>query len=340
MAKGKRRGILRRPQSITGTKERPKSFKPQQARQLIRRFHVLQKNKHAILTRLNKLLGMELSEDNYRATVEKKYKVFSQSYDKFKVPAKYTDNELYKIDSGLSIHDLVSKLGEIDSEIDQRGGLDAYQIASTHGQNTKRGGDSSKKLIEWLNSSEYHYKEMISNKDKLLNALEIGCLSPDNLISTCGIFTDVTKIDLNSQNPQILQQDFMERPLPKNESEKFNMISCSLVVNFVPSPVSRGDMLKRITKFLKPPSDNTMSSLFLVLPLPCVTNSRYFDNFTLASIMLELGFKQVCHYEAKKVVYWLYDWQGQDQIKITEKFQKKKNLHSGSNRNNFCILLQ
>lgn len=338
MAKSKRKGILRRPQSITGAKERPKSFKPQQARQLIRRFHVLQKNKHAILSRLRKKEGLELTEENYKCVIEGKSKVYSQSYEKSKVPVKYTDNELYKIDSGLSIHDLLSKLGEIDSEIDQRGGLDAYQIASTQGQNTKRGGDSSKKLIEWLKSTEYHYHSIIEKTG--MNALEIGCLSPDNLISTCGIFKEVVKIDLNSQNPQILQQDFMERPLPNGNDEKFNLISCSLVVNFVPSPTARGDMLKRITQFLKPPTPNNMSTLFLVLPLPCITNSRYFDNSTLIAIMQELGFKQICRYEAKKVVYWLFDWQGQDQIKLTDKYRRKKNLYSGANRNNFCILLQ
>lgn len=339
----KRSGLLKRPTTITGSKSTPKSFKPQQARQLIRRFHVLQKNKHSIITRLNKLIKFDekLTIENCKSIIEIKYNEYNKAYQNFKIPEKYNDNELYKIDDGLNIVELVKKLGEIDSEINQRGGIEAYQIASTQGQNTKRGGDSSKKLIEWLKSSKLSYNELIN--DKKINALEIGCLSPDNLISTSNIFQEVTKIDLNSQNHLILQQDFMERPLPQNVNEKFNLISCSLVINFVPSPEGRGEMLKRITNFLKPPKINgierTLSSLFLVLPLPCITNSRYLDNENLKVLMQSLGFKQVCYYEAKKVAYWLYDWGGDINKLEIKNFKKKKNLYSGSNKNNFSIIL-
>ncbi|EMG50761.1 hypothetical protein G210_1081 [Candida maltosa Xu316] len=220
-------------------------------------------------------------------------------------------------------------LGQIDAEIKERGGIEAYQSASTQGQTSKRGGDSSKKLVEWLQSDTY--KEKLEN----VNALEIGCLSPRNFISTCGIFTDVTRIDLNSQDALIMKQDFMERPLPQDESEKFNLISCSLVINFVPSPKERGEMLIRMTKFLKSPK-NGMSTLFMVLPLPCVANSRYFDNDRFLAIMKYLGFHQTFYYEANKVAYWLFDWNGKRNSGT--KFPKKE-LHSGSSKNNFCITI-
>ena len=90
---------------------------------------------------------------------------------------------------------------------------------------------------------------LVQTETSKCKCLEIGCLSPYNAISTSSIFDDVVRIDLNSQNSLILEQNFMDRPLPQKESEKFNLISCSLVINFVPSPKERGEMLLRITKF-------------------------------------------------------------------------------------------
>ncbi|KAI5963328.1 BMT2 [Candida pseudojiufengensis] len=318
--------------SITNDKNRniinPKSLKPQQTRQIIRRFHVLQKNKHSIITKLQKS-NTSIDLDNYDDI--KQNKIYQVEFNNFKIAKKHANNEIYKIDVTLNEIELIKILAKIDSEIEQRGGIKIYQSASNQGQTNKRGGDSSKKLIEWLKTSKYETK---LKED--LNALEIGCLSPYNNISTSKIFKSIIRIDLNSQDPLILQQNFMERPLPTTENEKFNLISCSLVLNFVPSHEKRGEMLIRITKFLKSPNKGKLSSLFLVLPLPCIKNSRYFDNDKLLEIMNSLGFKQNYIYEAKKVAYWLFDWNGKVSKNI--KFNKKE-LHSGSTRNNFCITI-
>lgn len=325
-------GLLKGGQSITGVSRTPKSLKPQQSRQLIRRFHVLQKFKSSILTRLSRQFGQELTLDNYKQVLQG-FKDYDQEYTvKFEQALrqlKKSDKEVYRIDE-LPQSKLIEVLAKIDAEVDIRGGIQAYQSASTQGQDSKRGGDSSKKLIEWLNSEKYNHN--LSN----INALEIGCLSSNNLISTSGIFTEIVRIDLNSQSPAILQQNFMERPLPKNEKEKFNVISCSLVINFVPSPKERGDMLIRITKFLKKPTPGSVSAVFIVLPLPCVSNSRYFDNNLFQKMMKNLGFEQTFYYEAKKVAYWLFDWSGNVKIIKTS----KRELHSGSTRNNFCITIE
>ncbi|KAI5954161.1 BMT2 [Candida margitis] len=331
MAKTKnaKRGLSVRSTSITGKTglAKQKNLKPEHTRQIIRRFHILQKNKHTILTRLG-ISAASVEDQNYDSI--RKEGLYQTEFKNFKVPAKYSDNEVYRIDSGLTKSDLTRVLARIDSEIEQRGGIDVYQSASTQGQNGKRGGDSSKKLVEWLRLDGYQAK--LQN----VNALEIGCLSPNNVISIAGIFSSVCRIDLNSQDPAIEQQDFMQRPIPTSEAEKFNLISCSLVINFVPSHKERGDMLVRMTKFLKKPKNGSLSSLFLVLPLPCISNSRYFDNDRLLEIMSALGFVQTYSYEAKKVAYWLFDWNGK--TSKNAKFPKKE-LHSGSQRNNFCITL-
>ncbi|RCK67184.1 hypothetical protein Cantr_03132 [Candida viswanathii] len=327
MAKKKTRsGLLKAPKTITGKLGTPKSLKPQRTREIIRRFHVLQKSKNSVISKLRKSYPQITANDYTQLQQDSTYKA---AFTSFVAPAKYSDNQIYKIDDTLSRTDLIEILAKIDAEVQQRGGIEAYQSASTQGQTSKRGGDSSKKLVEWLHLDEYRGR--LEN----VTALEIGCLSPHNVISTCGIFKEIVRIDLNSQDPLILEQNFMDRPLPKDESEKFNLISCSLVINFVPSPKERGEMLVRMTQFLKKPK-KSMSSLFLVLPLPCVSNSRYFDNERLLDMMNQLGFRQTFYYEAKKVAYWLFDWTGK--VKLTTKFPKKE-LHSGSSKNNFCITI-
>lgn len=71
MAKAKKpgSGLLTRSRSITGKSAltKQKTLKPEHTRQIIRRFHVLQKSKHKILTKLGISPGF-----------------FGESYDKLK----------------------------------------------------------------------------------------------------------------------------------------------------------------------------------------------------------------------------------------------------------------
>lgn len=114
--------------------------------------------------------------------------------------------------------------------------------------------------------------------------LEIGSLSTKNACSTSGVF-DIERIDLFSQEDGILEQDFMERPLPKFEKEQFDIISLSLVLNFLPTAVDRGDMLKRTCQFLDQRAPRAMPeklhdnfpALFMVVPANCIMNSRYMN---------------------------------------------------------------
>ncbi|MGG6495965.1 UNVERIFIED_CONTAM: BMT2 family SAM-dependent methyltransferase, partial [Bacteroidetes bacterium 56_B9] len=88
----------------------------------------------------------------------------------------------------------------------------------------------------------------------------------------------------------------------------FDIVSCSLVLNFVDDPHQRGRMLRLIHAHLRPlPS----SLVFLVLPLPCVNNSRYLDRERLIAIMRAVGFKMEKERwkPDNKVGYWLWSWQ-------------------------------
>lgn len=239
----------------------------------------------------------------------------------------------------------------IASEIASLGGIEKYQQASLQGQRNDRGGDSSRVLLDWLKPVEARLQAMAdSDPPHRLRMLEVGALSTTNACSLSGLF-DMVRIDLNSQAEGILQQDFMERPLPQNESERFDIISLSLVLNFVPEAGGRGDMLLRTLEFLHPPScfrDGTNAglkrhfpSLFLVLPAPCVSNSRYMNEEKLNAIMSSLGYRVTESKTTQKLVYYLWtrDVDSPPLLRTGASFTKKE-LRSGASRNNFAIVLK
>ena len=69
--------------------------------------------------------------------------------------------------------------------------------------------------------------------------LEVGALKHDNYRS-CSSWIDVTPMDLRSRHPAILEQDFLLMDSAVEHSKKWDIVSLSLVVNFVPEPRDRG----------------------------------------------------------------------------------------------------
>lgn len=230
---------------------------------------------------------------------------------------------------------------EMAEAIEKNGGLKVYQEASKLGQSKTRGGDSSKVLVEWLQELKV-LKTTEKAPEAPYRLLEVGALSTENEISKHPKRIHVTRIDLNSQGPGIQQQDFMERPLPVSESDRFDIISLSLVLNYVPEPVGRGEMLKRITHFLQISTDQpegqtpVLPALFLVLPLPCVANSRYCNEENLVQIMASLGFNLSRKKDTLKLCHYLFSWTGRGSSK---KFPKTL-LRDKPGMNNFCVVLE
>ena len=251
-----------------------------------------------------------------------------------------------------------AKATELSKAIDANGGLELYQAASIKGQSAERGGDSSRVLVQWLKERGTFTRGQSTRSDftesdrertgnrkkkiKELKVLEVGALSPLNAISSLpGL--NITCIDLHSQHPTIETQDFMERAIPNSDEEKFDIISLSLVLNYVPDAVARGEMLRRTCKFLRlgkqskeAEENSTIPALFLVLPAPCVMNSRYLTEEHLTLIMNTLGFVLMHNKLSAKLVYYLWRYQSGG----THKPVPKKSLRAGGNRNNFCVILE
>ena len=244
---------------------------------------------------------------------------------------------------------------ELKAQIDGSGGLSAYQRASTLGQARDRGGDTSKLLVEWLTEARAG-----TAADGVTNAapspvskplgryrlLEIGCLKVDNACARSGLF-DMKRIDLRSQHPDIEEQDFMKLHPPESASlstEGYDLISLSLVLNYVSGPAERGEMLKHAAKFLRnttPAVANgslggLLPGIFIVLPVACVTNSRYLDESKLVEIMSALGYDLERKKYSPKLVYlsWRKTHSPSSHAKIG-----KQEIVSGRSLNNFAIVL-
>lgn len=220
----------------------------------------------------------------------------------------------------------------IEQQISENGGLSLYQLASAIGQSADRGGDSSKVLVSWLRPAI----EELSNSSEKLRILEVGALSTKNACSRVAAF-HVDRIDLHAQEAGIVCQDFMKRPLPTIPEDGYHVISLSLVLNFVPDPNGRGDMLRRLPKFLSDHQEfsDVLPCVFLVLPAPCVENSRYLTEDRLNEMMGSIGFSCIEWKRTPKLVYSLWKHNGPEK---KARF-KKEELRSGAKRNNFAIVL-
>ncbi|MCJ1276973.1 hypothetical protein MMC21_004782 [Puttea exsequens] len=237
------------------------------------------------------------------------------------------------------------KVAEIQSQIEAIGGLSKYQDASIQGQSVNRGGDTSKVLMEWL--AEYGFTRPADTERKKapFKMLEVGALRVDNACSRSDIFR-MQRIDLHSQHSAIKQQDFMTLPTPSTKDlakSGFDVVSLSLVVNFVGDPTRRGEMLKRVSSFLSISEQHQFTAkgpfpaLFLVMPAPCVINSRYLDESRLGAIMHSLGYQLSKQKTSSKLVYYL--WTYDSRRGGTHSTFKKEEVRSGMSRNNFAIVL-
>jgi len=120
--------------------------------------------------------------------------------------------------------------------------------------------------------------------------------------------------------------------------ESWDVISLSLVVNFVPDAKERGTMLRLAHSMLR-----LDGFLFLALPLPCILNSRYLTPEHLDGLLQVIGLYAVKTRwkEGGKMAYWLLQKRLPRHAAFGDDapiYKKKTELRSGK-RNNFAILL-
>ncbi|KAJ8328289.1 hypothetical protein BDV3_005550 [Batrachochytrium dendrobatidis] len=226
---------------------------------------------------------------------------------------------------------------EIQSKLDALGGLHAYQRASLRGGDMRKGwGATGKWILPYLKTEHLKIFNQLqnlnsNNKVNKLRLLDVGAITGETYERHAS-FLNVTSIDLNSQSPKVIQQDFFKRPIPTNDDERFHVLCLSLVINFVGDPAARGLMLSLSRSFLL-----SSGLLYIVLPLPCITNSRYMTHVYFISLLESLSFELVKHHHARKLAYYLF--KKSDSSAISALFPKKI-LRDGGGHNNFAITLQ
>ena len=209
-----------------------------------------------------------------------------------------------------------SRLIEITAELERMGGLNAYQQASLKGGALDKGfGATGTWLVKCI-------RKMQVPIDTKIKMLDVGAITGETYLKYK--FLEVTSIDLNSQSLLVKKQDFFDL----TGDIKYDIIGLSLVVNFVPEHGKRGQMLFKSRSLL-----NDGGRLFLVLPLACVNNSRYFDESILFDMMTSFGFVVEQKHLSQKLAYYLF----RKVAKVDLVIFRKKQLNNKPGLNNFSI---
>lgn len=141
-------------------------------------------------------------------------------------------------------------------------------------------------------------------------------------------------IDLRSRHPAVKEVNFFKH----QPAQLYDVVCLSLVVNFVPSPQQRGEMLRRACDLLDPTGEELV---FLVLPRACVDNSRYMDKERLLAICAAVGLEPIEEHMSPRLVYLLLKHgagAGAGAGGERPAFGRKV-VRQGQKRNNFAILL-
>ncbi|SCV67529.1 BQ2448_5140 [Microbotryum intermedium] len=258
--------------------------------------------------------------------------------------------EFHAIEKRLAVTQDPTKRAGLIARQEELGGLQKYQDASVHGGDKSRGGETSKWCVTQLKElkvgldkgkqKEEAKVEPVINPDgtktwpkierEKLRLLDVGAIAGTAYADYAWIET--TSIDLNPQSKSVLKYDFFDYPPPSPSGRFFDVVALSLVLNFEGSLTRRADMLRRAHLYLKP-----QGLLFLVLPLPCLTNSRYMNHARLESILLTTGWAPVKKKDSAKLTYWLCKRVGDGSG--DGKSWRREQLRGGIQRNNFAIIV-
>ncbi|KAL7753680.1 25S rRNA (adenine2142-N1)-methyltransferase [Sorochytrium milnesiophthora] len=222
--------------------------------------------------------------------------------------------------------------------------LDVYQKASLKIKSTSF---TSRNLVANLPASA-----------SKLSLLDVGALEGPEAYrqaQRAGKLEKVVSIDLRPQSVHVKQCDFFLYPLRDQQQDRFveyafdrpsgtddstedaadlphlfDIVSLSLVVNFLPTPQARGAMLQKAVMHLAPQGARL---LYIVLPLACMDNARYnTEQHFVNVIMHSLGCTPVDVKRTSKL--WCALFQAAPDARQLKPVAKQL-LADGPSRNNF-----
>ena len=160
--------------------------------------------------------------------------------------------------------------------------------------------------------------------------LDVGSLN--NPYQPYSHLLDLLPIDLNPQHPSVQRMDFFALSSQPHTSHSFDVIVLSLVLNFVPSAVLRGRMLRRSARMLR-----QGGWMYCVLPAACVNNSRWVDETVVRDVWRRCGLRvSEVHYSNKLV---FIEATPHDSGEDAGEW-KGSTVRQGAQHNNFSIALE
>jgi len=165
--------------------------------------------------------------------------------------------------------------------IEELGGREAYQAASALTTTRHR---TTKWTFAMLTKMGMRPKK----GEGKLKALEVGAINLDFMSAK---WLDVRAIDIESRHPKIVKSDFFDEVVVEGE---YDVIHSSMVLNCVPTPALRGEMLARTSKMLR-----VGGVFFLYVPLTCV---RAMSHETLVRFLRYVGLRVVEHKSTPKIM--------------------------------------
>lgn len=224
------------------------------------------------------------------------------------------------------------RVQQLEKTVVALGGFDMYQAASIRGEDLRNHNTS-----RWLVQRLKPLRAAGSGAAKL-QLLDVGALS-ENYVKERS-WLAVTAIDLNSQCSFVQQLDFFEYE-PEHDG-CFDVVSLSLVLNFVGDARRRGEMVLKCCRHLK--QDGL---LYIVLPRACVDNSRYTTVDTLLSVASAAGLVLEEQHMSARLANFLFKLNDSSAggggagggAGNAPSLEKRKIVKTGAGRNNFAILL-
>ncbi|KAK0558276.1 25S rRNA (adenine2142-N1)-methyltransferase [Tilletia horrida] len=291
---------------------------------------------------------------------------------------------------------------QIEAELNELGGLEAYQDASLTG--ACAGGESGR----WVGSALLKATAAApsSATRRRLRLLDVGAIR-GTAFEAFKERVEAVSIDLNPRSGKVYQADFLQCAVPKPRVDEealsasaaeenassskdgeekdaegedtsaaaftptplpqeqvtpgFDVVNLSLVLNFIGDLAQRGEMLLRPHAFLRASLPSSAEGkegdgvqggfLSLILPLPCLTRSRYCTDTHLLALLSATGWDLVERADSKRLARWLLrEKRGVRQageVGCADVWETwwdgtefgRKELRVGVRFNNFCVKL-
>lgn len=229
---------------------------------------------------------------------------------------------------------------------------------SEHHNATKAGAVSDKAAYQrasWTGEKHFDSSQYVNlilrrkGKKTTKNAdlLDVGAIHGGRYaVSEAPLWlSSVRSIDLNvleEAKDDVEEMDFLE---VDPATQRFDVVSLSLVLNYQSDPRKRGEMLLRANELLRPKlkGDEDRERLcFVVLPRAVFENSRYFSYDVWKELVAVCGFEEQLEHRSlsAKLAMMCLKKIGEVDTSTTIKFNRRKVLFDEGDYNNFTIMVR